>query len=85
MVSALLILRSRGVWPWSPRPPGRKEEGRNPWPLLFPYCFPLLAGRWEGDHGLCPSDLGQWGSVAKVTPNPLYRGEEGRKPWSLPF
>ena len=40
-----------------PHPSSRKEDGREPWSLPLPHCPPLLTRRWEGGHGLCPSDL----------------------------
>ena len=82
MVSALLILRSRGVWP-GPSPSllekEREEEDtisallilRSGGVLPRSPSIPLLEGKRGGSHGLCPSDLERWRSVAMVTHIPL--------------
>ena len=58
--SAILLLRSGWVWPWSPPSLFCKEGGKVviliPFPegsaLVIPIPYP--ADKWEDGHGLCP-------------------------------
>ena len=88
MVFALPILRSEGVWPWSPHHPSsclstleeRRDEDMD-------ILIPLPEESWEGGHDLCPSLLGKWKSVAMGTPILLLerRTEEGHGLYLAPI
>ena len=60
-----------GTGSWSPVAQSLDGNGKG---VTMAHGLPLLEGRWEGGHDLCPSPPEQWRSVVTATPITLLEG-----------